>query len=67
MTQTQVPREINADVVMSDSSLFADLWQDAEMLEVLVYLRGGVGLLLPDDWRQRLPAERMPRKAHKKR
>ena len=66
LNHAQAPPDITADVVMDSKRLFRDLWHDAEMMDVLVYLRGGVGLQLPDEWHNRLPSEGR-RGTHKRR
>ena len=50
--------ELSASRILGENDLFADLWNDAEMGSVLVYLRGGVGLQLPEDWQTRLESVR---------
>ena len=34
---------------------YGDLWKDAQMLEVVRYLRGSTKLVIPDGWRELLP------------
>ena len=42
-------------MIMENDAFFSDLWKDAEMWKVVRYLRGGVGLSLPAEWREYLP------------
>ena len=37
------------------SGTFSDIWEDAQMPEVLAYLRGNKSLQIPADWRELLP------------
>ena len=51
----QAPKleDVTPDAIMvAESCLFKDLWQDARALEVVKYLKGGVGLQLPPEWRK---------------
>jgi hypothetical protein len=37
--------------------VFEDLWEDAEMVELVVWLRGNRHLAIPAEWRPYLPAK----------
>ena len=53
--QAPAPEDITADMIFNDPHLFEDLWKDAEMYKVIRYLRGGVGLMLPEEWLAHMP------------
>ncbi len=40
-----------------ESMKFDDLWEDAEMVEVLQYLKGNSGLEIPEEWKNVLPTK----------
>ena len=46
--------ELTPQRMMSDKNLFEDMWADASALDVVFYLRGGIGLQLPKEWRKAL-------------
>ena len=54
--QAPAPEDISADAIFNEPALFEDLWHDAEVCKVLRYLRGGVGLQLPAEWREHIPS-----------
>ena len=41
---------------MCESTTFADMWEEADMGEVVAYLRGGKGLQLSAEYRSLFPA-----------
>jgi hypothetical protein len=36
---------------------FLDLWEDAGMVDLIIYLRGSRALVIPDEWRSVMPAK----------
>ena len=50
----QVP-VMEPKLLLADESLFQDLWQDAQMPEVIEYLRGAKSLDLPPEWKAVFP------------
>ena len=55
MVQTSDPK-----VALSDKALYQDLWGDAHMTEVIVYLRRAKDLALPGEWKALLPTSLPP-------
>ena len=53
------PHEMNGKDIkeMFAAMQFTDVWDDADMRSVLVYLKGNVHLKIPDAWRPYLPTE----------
>ena len=41
--------------LLADPQLFEDLWEDAQMMDVVGYLRGAKGLDLPEDLKAVFP------------
>ena len=55
MDQTFDPK-----LALADKKLYADLWADARMTEVVEYLRGAKNLALPEDWQHLFPTSLPP-------
>ena len=51
-----LPEEVPGVVEICESMTFQDLWEEADMGEVIRYLRGGQGLRLPAEYRRLFPA-----------
>ena len=50
-----LPEELPDISTIVSSVEFADLWEDAKMVEVLQYMRAGTGLSIPSHLRHLLP------------
>ncbi|OLQ12234.1 Clavaminate synthase-like protein [Symbiodinium microadriaticum] len=57
----QVDQTFDPKVAFTDQRLYADLWADARMTEVIAYLRGAKNLALPEAARMRLEMLRVAR------
>ena len=53
----QVPPtgDITPRMILASEELCADHWKDAKVYEVIRYLRGGLGLQMPEDWLEAMP------------
>jgi uncharacterized protein YjlB len=49
-------KSLNAKEIFQ-SMEWSDLWEDANMFEVIHYLRGNTHLEIPADWRSAIPTE----------
>ena len=52
-----LPKEVPPDHVSYSSMSFEDLWSDAHMVSVCHWLRGGMNLNIPQDFRDHLPGK----------
>lgn len=45
---------------LCDKELYKDMWADAHMAEVIVYLRGATSLQMPGEWKELFPRSLPP-------